>query len=313
MTQPHTAIFVRADDGRMVARLRDIAVRLIDITIFAGSQDHRAKRLAAAVDAELGAISPDAHLPVVLCPAGPPRRGFVGSQALVVPAGDGSRWHVLYPDGRVGSAIDGTDVEQVAVALSAGVELGPVGARPVHPPTSLDGVRAVHVASHPTTIGDERLAETVSVIRAAGATVSVLTVAEGATRWRRAQSGWRLVLSAARERPDVIHIHDAELLPAGAFVAVRRRCVVVYEARDDLRTSIPRRTWLPRPGRRPIGRIVGRIENLLAARVSGILTDTKLAAVNVAARGGDAVAIGDPAEESAKLTALYGRLVKRIT
>lgn len=101
---------MRADDGRVVTRLRETAERRIDVTVFAGSQDRRARRLARAADAELGAISPDAHLPVVLCPDGPPRDGIIGAQILVVPVDDGDDWRVLFPDGRVGRAVDGESI-----------------------------------------------------------------------------------------------------------------------------------------------------------------------------------------------------------
>ena len=312
MTATRTAIFVRADDGRVVTRLRDVAERKIDVTVFAGSQDRRARRLAAAADAELGAISPDAHLPVVLCPDGPPRGGIVGALILVVPTADGTAWQVLYPDGRIADAIDGIDPEAIDAARASGATLGPVGTPPSPTAPRLDGLTAIHVASVPKTIDGARLPATVAVIRSAGGTVDVLTVPDTATRAGRIRAGWQLVRRAAIDGPDVLHVHDPELLPAATFAAVRGRCTVIYEARGDLRATARTREWIPRLIRRPFAHVAGRLENILAARVSAVLTTGKAAAITFASRGGDAVCIADPEQESAKLIALYGRLTGRI-
>jgi len=312
VTTTHTAIFVRADDGRVVARLRDVAEQRIDVTLFAGSQDRRARRLATAADAELGAISPDAHLPVVLCPDGPPRDGIVGAQILVVPQGDGAAWRVLFPDGRVGQAIDAIDPAAIEALSGGDVTFGPIGGRPGVPMPRLDGVTAIHIASVPRTIDSARLPATVAVIRSAGADIEVLTVPDTVSRTRRMRAGWRLVRQAAASRPDVVHVHDPELLPAATFAAMRGKCAVIYEARDDLRATTRTREWIPRLVRRPFARIAGRVENLLAARVTAVLTSGKVAAITFAARGGNAVSVADPDDESAKLIALYGRLTGRI-
>lgn len=313
MTASHTAIFMRADDGRVVARLRDTAERGIDVTVFAGSQDRRARRLARAADAELGAISPDAHLPVVLCPDGPPRDGIIGAQILVVPADEGDEWHVLFPDGRVHRAVDGIDPASVERAAQSGAVLGPVGARPESLIPRLDGVSAIHVASVPHTIDSARLPATVAVLRDAGASVDVLTVPDTVgSRTLRVRAGWALVRQAAATRPDVVHIHDPELLPAATLAAVRHRCAVIYEARDDLRATARTREWIPRLVRRPFARLAGRMENLMAARVTAVLTSGKVAAITFAARGSDALSVANPDDESAKLIALYGRLTRRI-
>lgn len=308
MIAPRTAIFVRADDGRVLTRLRDVTRRGIDVTLFAGSQDPRAERLAAAVDAELGAIAPDAHLPVVLCPGGPPRGGIVGAIALVVPDAAGG-WQTLYPDGTVRATVDGADPEALALAAASGDALGPVGRPPASPAVDLTGLRAIHVASVPRTIGDDRFPRTVAAVRAAGADVEVRTVAETRSRRERIGAGWRLVRAAHRERPDVLHIHDPELLPA-AFGG-RRRCPIVYEAHSDLRATARTRGWIPRPIRWPFAAVAGRLENILAARLAAVVTDSKLSAIDFAARGARAVGIADPVGESAKIVALYGRLTGR--
>lgn len=310
---PRIAVFVRADDGRVVSRLRHVAHLGVHVTLFAGSQDPRAERLAAAADAEIGAIAPDAHLPVVLCPDGPPRGQAVDSLALVVPVDDEPGWTVHYPGGATADAVDGGDGEALADALARNVPLGPVGAPPEHRPADLSGLRAIHIASAPATIGAGRLPQTVMAIRSAGTEVEVRTVTDGRSRRSRIRAGWRLVREAAADGPDVIHIHDPELLPAAYVAAVRRRRTIVYDSHADLRNATRRRQWIPRVVRRPVAAFAGRVENLIAARIAGVVTDSAFSAIGFAARGAHAIAVADPARESAKIIAFYARLTGRTT
>lgn len=69
---------------------------------------------------------------------------------------------------------------------------------------------------------------------------------------------------AALEEPgEVYHFHDPELIPVGIVLrALRRR--VVYDVHEDHTTSIAQKTYLPRPFRRGVAAVLGRLEQLLA-------------------------------------------------
>lgn len=311
VTEPQTAIFVRADDGRAVANLRAAARHGLNLTMFAGSMDPRAVRLAAAADAELGAISPDAHRATVLCPNGPPRIDPPHGLTLVLPTPDGQGWHIHGLHQTPRPAIELDDVAVLQQLLADGHALGPIGEIPPVVACNLEGLRIVHVASTTSSQADGRMLTEVEAARHAGAHVEVLQVDAHSSRTDRIRSGWRLLRHAGRTQPDVIHIHDPELLPAGVLITKRGRCSVVHETHSDLRSTARSLIWIPSVIRRPFARLAGRLENILSARIAAVVTPSRDVAIQFAARGANAIALVDPSAESAKLTALYGRLTRR--
>lgn len=294
-----TGLIVRGDDPQVVERLRAATWRGLVVTVFAGSEDRRAVRLARAAGAELGAIAPDTHRPVVLCPAGAPRSGVVGEQTLVLPDPiDRRRWRVLRHDGTEAIAIEGWDAAGLDELIAQGVRLGPVGEPPRPRPVDLRGIRALHVTSVHR-IDDGRIFQKeVGALRAAGADAQVRGLDPRPGRAARLPAGWRLMRQARREKPDVIHIHDPELLPAAVWARIRSRARVVYDAHEYLGQTTRTKPWLPRPLRRPLATVVWRAEAFLARRLDGVITVTEDMAVDFAARGCDAVSIANFAPAS---------------
>lgn len=71
--------------------------------------------------------------------------------------------------------------------------------------------------------------------------------------WRllRFLSTWRLALAALRERGDIYHFHDPEMLPAMVFLRIAGRRPVIYDCHENLIDSIVDKTWIPRLARWP--------------------------------------------------------------
>ncbi len=288
------ALFVRGDDGRVLDRLRAAAWRGLVVTVFGGSEDRRAVRLARAAGAELGAIAPDTHRPVVLCPAGPPRQGIIGEQTLVVPdPADRTRWQVLRRDGSVGVAIEDWDEQTLDALIGQGVQLGPVSAIPRPAAVDLHGVRALHVTSVHRPDDGRIFQKEVMALRAAGASADVLALEHRPGRRTRIAAGWRLMRQARRARPDVIHIHDPELLPAAVLTKLRTGRIVIYDAHEYLGQTTRTKPWIPRPLRRPLATIVWRVEAFLGARLDAVVAVTEDMAIDFASRGADAISVAN--------------------
>ena len=131
-------------------------------------------------------------------------------------------------------------------------------------------MRIVHLTNvHPP--GDTRIfhKECVSLARAgydvvfvcAGATsgvvdgVRLVGVAPASGRLGRATvSAWRVLRSGVRERGDLYHYHDPELL----WVALALRAMgrpVVFDAHEDVPKQIMSKEWIPRPLRRAVAAV----------------------------------------------------------
>ena len=92
--------------------------------------------------------------------------------------------------------------------------------------------------------------------------VEVIRVAPGNGRRfpRLSITSWRCVLRAFSLDADLYHLHDPELL-IGAWL-LRLRAPVVYDVHEDYVTSLEQKTWLPKPLRRPLAALLGRLEVL---------------------------------------------------
>ena len=81
---------------------------------------------------------------------------------------------------------------------------------------------------------------------------------------------WR---AALRERADVYHLHDPELLVAGCVLRAGG-AAVIYDAHEDLPRQILAKPWIPAQLRRPVSLLAGVLESLLARTMSGVVAAT---------------------------------------
>lgn len=75
------------------------------------------------------------------------------------------------------------------------------------------------------------------------------------------------------QRPDVLHIHDPELLPLAAFLGTRGSRTI-YDAHENLPKDIMDKHWIPLVLRRPVSILASKIELFLANRVSHVIVAT---------------------------------------
>lgn len=81
---------------------------------------------------------------------------------------------------------------------------------------------------------------------------------------------WRAFRSALRERADVYHFHDPELIPWMLLLRLLRRVPIVYDVHEDYVTSVMQKGYLPKPARRPLAWVV-RVLERVASRSFGVV------------------------------------------
>lgn len=85
---------------------------------------------------------------------------------------------------------------------------------------------------------------------------------------------WRLFRRALREKADVYHFHDPELIPAGMMLKLLKRTHVIYDVHED-HTLMLFKHYIPKWLRKPASWIVNRVENFSAKRFDAIVTPTQ--------------------------------------
>jgi glycosyltransferase involved in cell wall biosynthesis len=90
---------------------------------------------------------------------------------------------------------------------------------------------------------------------------------------RMTRVAWRLYRAAVRERADVYHFHDPELLWVGALLKLGGRRVI-YDVHEDVPKQIMGKHWIPRRARPLVSKAVALLEQLGARIVDGIVAAT---------------------------------------
>jgi len=83
---------------------------------------------------------------------------------------------------------------------------------------------------------------------------------------------WRAFRLALRQRADIYHFHDPELLPAGIFLKLFASAKVIYDVHEDYPKMIWVKYWIPKPLRHLAAFLFARIEVRGAHALDAIVT-----------------------------------------
>ena len=83
---------------------------------------------------------------------------------------------------------------------------------------------------------------------------------------------WQAFRLALKQRADIYHFHDPELLPAGWLLQKITNKPVIYDVHEYYADSILSKEWIPSFLRRPISKVVGKVEKMIAKRLAGVIT-----------------------------------------
>ena len=86
---------------------------------------------------------------------------------------------------------------------------------------------------------------------------------------------WQAFRLALRERADVYHFHDPELLPIGVLLKLLTRAKVIYDVHEDVPQQILTKYWIPAPLRYPVAAVFNVVEKLLAGAVDAVVVATE--------------------------------------
>ena len=101
--------------------------------------------------------------------------------------------------------------------------------------------------------------------------IRVLGLPQPSSRLLRPANWWRILRIALRERADIYHFHDPELLlPVGLIKLLTRR-PIVYDVHENYPQDILTKEWIPGPLRRLVSSIFRVFEDTAVRGVDGVV------------------------------------------
>jgi len=86
---------------------------------------------------------------------------------------------------------------------------------------------------------------------------------------------WQAFCLALRQRADVYHFHDPELLPIGVLLKLFMRGKVIYDVHEDVPQQILTKHWIPAPLRNPLAVVFNIFEKLLSRAMDAVVVATE--------------------------------------
>lgn len=86
---------------------------------------------------------------------------------------------------------------------------------------------------------------------------------------------WRAFRLALRERADIYHFHDPELLLIGLLLKFFARARVIYDVHEDVPQQILTKHWIPTLLRYPLAMLFNVIEKFLARAMDAVVVATE--------------------------------------
>jgi glycosyltransferase involved in cell wall biosynthesis len=86
---------------------------------------------------------------------------------------------------------------------------------------------------------------------------------------------WLAFQQALRERADVYHFHDPEILPIGVLLKIFTQAKVIYDVHEDVPEDILTKYWIPVPLRSPLAMVFNFFEKKLARILDTVIVATE--------------------------------------
>lgn len=107
----------------------------------------------------------------------------------------------------------------------------------------------------------------------AGVNIKSIKLVQGGRLKKMLTRSFIMFKAALKEKADIYHFHDPELMPVGIMLKLFGK-KVVYDVHEDVPRQILRKKWLPKPVRKPISIIAKILESITARIADAIVTVT---------------------------------------
>lgn len=85
---------------------------------------------------------------------------------------------------------------------------------------------------------------------------------------------WRVFYLALKQKADLYHLHDPELIPIGLFLKIFTKAKVIYDVHEDVPKSIFSKTWIPKRIRKTLSILFNLFEKQVSQKFDYIIAAT---------------------------------------
>lgn len=135
--------------------------------------------------------------------------------------------------------------------------------------------------------------------------IRIVALRKSRGRLRRFSRVFAPLRPALRERADVYHVHDPELLVSLALLRLLTRAKLIYDVHENLPMQIMSKHWIPGYLRRPVAIFSAIFEKVLSSFADGIIAATPTVGQRFPAKKTIVVRNWPKAQELAPLEASY--------
>jgi glycosyltransferase involved in cell wall biosynthesis len=101
--------------------------------------------------------------------------------------------------------------------------------------------------------------------------VEVVGLKPPRNRFQRFLSSWHFLWACRRQRADIFHFHDLELLPVGLILKLWTHKAIIYDCHENYPEAILERAWLPSWIKPVLSRLVAWIEPAMAKHLDAVI------------------------------------------
>jgi glycosyltransferase involved in cell wall biosynthesis len=101
--------------------------------------------------------------------------------------------------------------------------------------------------------------------------IRVLGLPQPSSRLLRPLNWWRILRIALRERADIYHFHDPELLLVAGLIKLLTGKPIVYDVHENYPEDVLTKEWIPGPLRKLVSALVRIFENLAVRGMDGLV------------------------------------------
>lgn len=93
--------------------------------------------------------------------------------------------------------------------------------------------------------------------------IKIIALPKSKNRFQRILIGWKLFKLALKQKSDIYHFHDPELLLLGVLLKVLTRAKIIYDVHEHYPNAILDRTWIPACLRKTTSKLFAFVEKIL--------------------------------------------------
>lgn len=106
--------------------------------------------------------------------------------------------------------------------------------------------------------------------------IKIIALPKAKNRFQRIGIDWKLLQLALKQKADIYHFHDPELLPIGLLLKFLTRAKVIYDIHEHYPNAILDKEWIPKYARRISSKLFNIIEKMLVPLLDVVIYTTPI-------------------------------------